>query len=128
MPAATRAAATRITGVRCACSRGDARFERPEAPAVASDAARLPRRIDPAGLAAASPRQARAWHNPIEAPMSGRKRWTHLDQMVGAGTVGAETIGNSDILPRREAREAVDPPLQVEPPCLALELSKGSDV
>lgn len=60
--------------------------------------------------------------------MSGRKRWTHLDQMVGEGTVGAETIRNSDILPKREGRGPVDPPLQVEPPCLGLDVSKGSDV
>lgn len=60
--------------------------------------------------------------------MSGRKRWTHLDQMIGEGTVGAETIGNSDILSRREGRGPVDPPMQVEPSCLGLDLSKGSDV
>ena len=60
--------------------------------------------------------------------MSGRKRWAHLDQMVGEGTVGAETIGNSDILPRREERYPADPPLQVEPSSLAPALSKGSDV
>jgi len=60
--------------------------------------------------------------------MSGRKRWTHLDQMVGEGTVGAETIRNSDILPQREGRDPADPPLQVEPSGLAPALSKGSDV
>jgi hypothetical protein len=60
--------------------------------------------------------------------MSGRKRWTHLDQMVGEGAVVAETIGNSDILPKREGADLVRPPLQVEPPCLDLALSKGSDV
>ena len=60
--------------------------------------------------------------------MSGRKRWTHLDQMVGEGTVGAESIGNSDILPKREERDPVDPPLQIDPSSLAPALSKGSDV
>ena len=30
--------------------------------------------------------------------MSGRKRWTHLDQMVGSGIIGEETIRNSDVL------------------------------
>ena len=60
--------------------------------------------------------------------MSGRKRWTHLDQMVGEGTVGAETIGNSDILPKREGCDPVDPPLQIDLSSLAPALSKGSDV
>jgi hypothetical protein len=29
--------------------------------------------------------------------MSGRKRWTHLDQMVAVGIVDEETIRNSDV-------------------------------
>jgi len=127
MPAAMRAAGTRTTDATCACSRGGGLYEQPEAPAAASGAARLPRRIAPAGLAAAPPRKARAWHNPIEAPMSGRKRWTHLDQMVGEGTVGAETIGNSDILPKREGCDPALAPSQVELAGLAHALSKGAD-
>ena len=59
--------------------------------------------------------------------MSGRKRWTHLDQMVGAGTVGAETTGNTYILPKREVRDPVDPPLEVESASPLSPLSKGSD-
>jgi hypothetical protein len=59
--------------------------------------------------------------------MSGRKRWTHLDQMVGAGTVGAETIGNSDILPKREGRDPIDTPLKAASSRLVLALSKGSE-
>jgi len=105
MPAATRAAATRIIGVICACSRGDARYERPEAPAAASGSARLPRRLAPAGLPAAPPRQARAWHNPIEAPMSGRKRWTHLDQMVGNGAIYVANA--NDVTSARESAQVV---------------------
>ena len=59
--------------------------------------------------------------------MSGRKRWTHLDQMVGEGTVGAETIRNSDILPKHEGRDPIDPPLKAESSSPVLALSKGSD-
>ena len=60
--------------------------------------------------------------------MNGRKRSPHLNQMVGEGTVGAETIGNSDILPKREGCDPVDPPLQIDLSSLAPALSKGSDV
>lgn len=41
----------------------------------------------------------------IFAGMNARKGGTHLDQMVGAGTVGAETIGSSDILAKPDGRD-----------------------